>query len=43
MMCCWFIQSSFSVLKTALPPLMPSSANACNQLVAREQLAIVAG
>ena len=27
-MCCWLNQSSFSGLKTALPPLMPSSANA---------------
>ena len=27
-MCCWLNQSSFSGLKTALPPLIPSSVNA---------------
>ena len=32
-MYCPFIQSSFSVLNTALPPLMPSSENAADQLV----------
>ena len=41
-MCCWLNQSSFSGLNTALPPLMPSSANAADQLVAREQLLIAA-
>ena len=42
-MCCSFIQSSFSGLKTALPPLMPSSVKRGDQLVAREQLLIGAG
>ena len=42
MMCCWLNQSSFSGLKTALPPLMPSSEKRCDQLVTREQLAIAA-
>ena len=42
MMCCWLNQSSFSGLKTALPPLMPSSVNARDQLVAREQLLVAA-
>ena len=41
-MCCWLNQSSFSGLNTALPPLIPSSANARDQLVAREDLLIVA-
>jgi hypothetical protein len=41
-MCCWLNQSSFSGLNTALPPLMPSSVNALDELVAREQLAVVA-
>ena len=43
-MCCWLNQSSFSGLNTALPPLMPSSVERRDELVAREQLAIaVAG
>ena len=42
-MCCWLTQSSFSVLKTALPPLIPSRAKRAMQLVAREQLLVAAG
>ena len=37
-----FIQSSFSVLKTALPPLIPSKGSA-DELIHRHQLAIVPG
>ena len=42
-MYCPFIQSSFSVLNTALPPLMPSSVKLSISSVVRHQLAIVAG
>ena len=41
-MYCPFIQSSFSVLNTALPPLMPSSAKLPISSARRHQLAIVA-
>ena len=34
-MCCWLNQSSFSGLKTALPPPMPSQAERRDQLVSR--------
>ena len=41
-MCCALNHSSFSGLKTALLAAMPSSENACDELVAREQLLVVA-
>ena len=43
MMCCWLNQSSLSGLKTALPPLMPSSAKRSTSCAAREQLLVAAG
>ena len=41
-MYCPFIQSSFSVLNTALPPLMPSSEKLSISSRRRHQLAVVA-